>query len=276
MLWIELADIGSGALLRSSLASALGLPSNDPVTLETIVTPLTQQERILVLDSCEHVLDEVAALVETLRELVPSLTIIATSREPLRVASERIFRLPPLDVPSADIAPETFAQSSAAQLFLERAAGQIGDMETGAEDKRHIAEICQRLDGIPLAIELAAARPESVSLGELSASLGEGFRLLTHGRRATVPRHRTLRAALDWSYDALDREQQTALQHLSVLRGWFSFATASGLLGGLSHQVMHELVSKSLLVAERQVAQTRYRLLDMMRHYGRERAGFCA
>ncbi|WP_170317627.1 winged helix-turn-helix domain-containing protein [Paroceanicella profunda] len=271
VLWIDFAELSSGTLLRSSLATALGLPSNDPDNLETLVAALTGQDSILVLDSCEHVVDDVAALVEMLRERVPLLTIIATSREPLRVATERLFRLPPLDLPPPDIAPETVAPTSAMQLFAERAAAQVGDMDLSGERARLVAEICQRLDGIPLAIELAAARLESVSLGELSASLTEGFRLLTHGRRAAVPRHRTLRATLDWSYDALTAEQQRALQHLSVLRGWFSFATACGVLSDLSDDVLHELVSKSLLVADRQTARTRYRLLEMTRHYGAEK-----
>ena len=270
-LWIDLAVLASGTLLRSSLATALGLPSNDPDNLETIIATLAQQERILVLDSCEHVVEDAAALVEMLRERVRSLTIIATSREPLRVATECIFRLPPLEVPSGVFTAGIVAQTSAMQLFAERAVAQIGDFGADGQDAALIAEICQRLDGIPLAIELAAARLESISLGELSASLNEGFRLLTHGRRATVPRHRTLRATLDWSYDALTTDQQEALQHLSILRGWFSFTTACGVLGALSSDVVHDLVSKSLLVADRQGARTRYRLLEMMRHYGNEK-----
>lgn len=270
-LWVDLAEMESGAHLTATVASSLGLPAHDLEIEHIVADTLLERDQFVVLDSCEHVVDHAATLVEKLRERAPALTILATSREPLRVIDERIYRLAPLDVPSDEDATDRTRLSPAIQLFLDRAAGQLGEADVGAGDITRIAEICRRLDGLALAIELAAARLESISLDELAASLDQSFRLLSRGRRNAFPRHRTLRATLDWSYDVLPPSQQAALQRLSVLRGWFSSATADAVLDGLAHDVLHELVSKSLVVADTRTGATRYRLLDMTRLYAAEK-----
>ncbi len=271
MLWVDLAEMDSGAHLTATVASTLGLAAHDPKIEQTLAGTLMERDQLVVLDSCEHVVDHAATLVEKLRQHAPSLTILATSREPLRVNDERIYRLPPLDVPRDEDTPERSRQSPAIQLFLDRAAGQLGEQELDEHDISRVAEICRRLDGLALAIELAAARLESISLVELAASLDQSFRLLTRGRRNAFPRHRTLRATLDWSYDVLPDSQQTALQRLSVLRGWFSFGMADAVLAGAAEDTLHELVSKSLVVADKRTSTTRYRLLDMTRLYAAEK-----
>lgn len=271
LLWIDLAELESGAHLTATVASSLRLPSNDPDIESAIAERLLARDQLVVLDSCEHVVDEAASLVDTLRKRAPSLTILATSREPLRVIDERIYRLPPLDVPPVEDTMAEALHSPAIQLFFDRAADRIGDTELHADDIARVVEICRRLDGLALAIELAAARLESISLDELATSLEQSFRLLTHGRRTAFPRHRTLRATLDWSYDVLPAVQQTALQRLSVLRGWFSVSTADAVLDGAAEDAIHELVSKSLVVADKRAAATRYRLLDMTRLYAAEK-----
>ncbi len=271
MLWVDLAELESGEYLESTIASALGLPSHDQNVVRAIATTLVQQERLLVLDSCEHIVDQTAQLVEALRDSAPALVILATSREPLRVTGERVYRLPPLTVPLLEDELEKQRLTPAIQLFLDRAVGQFASFELGSEELLWVAEICRRLDGIALAIELAAARLESVSLHELATSLEQSFRLLTRGRRTAFPRHRTLRATLDWSYDILPPAEQIALQRLSVLRGWFSFGVADAVMCGSAAENLHELVSKSLVVADSRNLTTRYRLLDTTRFYAAEK-----
>jgi predicted ATPase len=174
-----------------------------------------------MLDNCEHLVDPAAALADTILERCPNAVILATSREALEVGGERVIRLRSLAVPQAGASLDQLVGSDAAQLFLDRAEAAGGDLVLGSADGPAIAEICRRLDGIPLAIELAAARVIALAPGEIAAHLDERFRLLTGGRRAAVERHHTLRAAIDWSYTLLGEPDQVVFNRLGVFPASF-------------------------------------------------------
>jgi predicted ATPase len=197
------------------------------VDLERGIPRFVGSRRVLVLlDNCEHLLDPAAVLAETILELCPNLAVLATSREPLEVGGERVIRLHSLSVPRAGASLEHLAQFDAARLFLDRAEATGAELTLEAADGPAIAEICRRLDGIPLAIELAAARVIALAPGEIAAHLDERFRLLTGGRRVAVERHHTLRAAIEWSYDLLSQREQLVFNHLGVFPASFDAAAA--------------------------------------------------
>ncbi|WP_245364309.1 ATP-binding protein [Sinorhizobium americanum] len=270
--WIDLSEVAQAGLIPTVIASALGILTRSEDIVLDIAEHLSSRNVILVLDSCEQGVDGVAPTVEAIMGMSSSARILATSREPLRAEGERVHRLPPLHVPSTISSASEALTSPAVQLFVERADACLGDYELTDEDAPYVVAICSQLDGIALAIELAAGRLEAISVHGLAASLSDCFRLLTRGRRTALPRHQTLRATLDWSYNILSASERTALQELSVFRGWFGGDAAVKVLSGeLPEDDLASLVSKSLVSADTQSAGTRYRLLDTTRIYAAEK-----
>ena len=226
-----------------------------------------------MLDNCEHVIDEAATLVETLAAGCPEVAILATSREPLRVPGEHVYRVPSLSTPTADGDVNTLLGSEAVRLFLERSAEQRSGFALDAENAAVVGELCRRLDGIPLAIELAAARLRSMSLEDLHRRLDRRLRMLTSGSRTALPRQQTLEALIDWSYDLFNPPEQDLLARLSVFAGTFDLDAAEAVAAwgrGASMDVLDgltALVDKSLVETDCSTA-FRYRLLESVRQYG--------
>ncbi|MEE3623538.1 winged helix-turn-helix domain-containing protein [Nitrospirillum sp. BR 11752] len=273
--FVDLAPVSDAAWVEGTLATALGLPASGVDSFAAVAATLGASPSLLLLDNCEHLVDAVAELAERLLLAVPGLLILATSREPLRAAGEWVHRLPALPIPDdqAQGAASVLAYPAAA-LFFERARAVRSDFSVDDGNAQDLAEICRRLDGIPLAIELAAARVDLMDLPELASRLHDRLNLLTRGRRTALPRHRTLRAALDWSYELLAPEEKELLISLSVFRAGFDAADACGLTGGREMAVLDglaDLVAKSLVVSSREGGATRYRLLDTTRYYGHGR-----
>jgi len=252
-------------------------------TLELDVgTPLdgwAQRHALLVLDNCEHLLERCRTLVQSLLIAAPRLSILVTSREPLRAAGETLVRLPPLAVPP-DCELQSVAQVmgySAVQLFVSRARNRQQGFVLREQDLMAVGEICRRLDGLPLAIELAAAQIDALALVGLQARLDNCFQLLTQGRRTAVPRHQTLKAALDWSYERLSPLEQTVLQRLAVFKMAFTLDAAIGvmscavLLQGRVREAVERLALKSLLSLEQGSGVSRYRFLNTTRTYALEK-----
>jgi predicted ATPase/DNA-binding winged helix-turn-helix (wHTH) protein len=277
--WLaELGSLARGDLAPSAIASALHLDiAGRAEPLDGLIWALQSRGILLILDNCEHLIAPVAGIVEALIRGCPDLVILATSREPLRVEGEAQYRLEPLTVPSGDALDQTEAlRYSAVQLFVTRVKAALPGFDLDEDSLRRTVAICRRLDGIPLAIELAAGSTAALGLSEVAARLDDRFAVLTHGRR-TLERHRTLRAALDWSYDLLDPLDQAVFRRLSVFSGAFGLeaavrvasseqVTSSQVLGSIAN-----LVAKSLVSAEMDSAETRYRLLETMRAYAVEK-----
>jgi predicted ATPase len=275
----ELAAAIDRESMLQVIAAALGYVPGPGVDLAGGIARFLGSRHLLVLlDNCEHLLDLAAALAGTLLERCPNLAILATSREALEVPGERVIRLPSLPVPQPGTALDDLAGIDAARLFLDRAEAAGANLSFGVEDGAAIAEICRRLDGIPLAIELAAARVIALAPGEIAAHLDERFRILTGGRRAAVERHHTLRAAIDWSYSLLGERDQTVFKHLGVFPASFDALAAQAVAaaGAIERwdalDALTSLVAKSMLNADRSTAKsTRYQMLESLRHYARER-----
>lgn len=277
--WLtELAAIRDPAQVASSVAQALGVQerSGQP-PLGSLRAQLKKRQVLFILDNCEHLLEASARFVDAILAAAKEATIIATSREPLRVAGEQIYALRPLSLPDSGAKPEAIRLSEAVQLFIERVRRQLAGFELTADRTPAVAEICVHLDGIPLALELAAARTRSLSVEQINARLGDRFRLLTGGSRTALPRQQTLRATLDWSYDLLAEDERIIWRRLSVFPGSFTVEAASALAGDEridEHtviDVVSQLVSRSLVLAETGAAQTRYRLLETVRAYALEK-----
>ena len=281
-LLVELGAVNDPALVPQTVANAVGVREEPgrPV-VEGLLDALRPRDCLLVLDGCEHLLDPVAALVERLLAETPDVRVLVTSREMLDIPGETVFRVPTLSVPEAGQPVQALADLSGfdgVRLFVERAhAVDAGFCPTDA-DAAAIAELCRRLDGLPLALELAAARTDVLTLRQLAARLDDRFELLTGGWRTAPPRQRTLRATIAWSYDLLDDGERLLFDRLSVFAGSFTFegAEAVGAGGAIAPPaVLHlltSLVRKSLVVRVHSNAATaRYRLLDTLRDYARER-----
>lgn len=262
---IALATIGDSSSIPVAIASALGVQAmpNHPL-LQTLVAFLRDKPVLLLLDNCEHVVLQAAVVAETLLTGCPQLAILATSREPLAAAGERAYRLPSLEA------------EDAIRLFVDRARAADHRFSLDGESLTAVAEICRRLDGIPLAIELAASRVCTLSVDALVARLDDRFRILTGGHRTALPRHQTMRAAIDWSYAILAEPEQRLLERLSVFRGAFTLAAASAICVADAVAevdmlaIVTSLVQKSLLSANVDGSEARYRLLESFREYARE------
>jgi predicted ATPase len=278
--WLcELAAAADDESMLQVVAANLCYTPAPGIALDRGIPEFLGSRRLLViLDNCEHLLDPAAGFAETVLARSPNLAILATSREALEMQGERVIRVRSLPVPQSGATLDDLASSDAARLFLDRADAAGADLALGAADGPAIAEICRRLDGIPLAIELAAARVVALGPGEIAAHLDERFRLLTGGRRAAVERHHTLRATIDWSYALLSERDQTVFNHVGVFPASFdtSAAQAVAAAGGVEPwdvlDALTSLVAKSMLNADRSGAGlTRYQMLESLRHYARER-----
>jgi predicted ATPase/DNA-binding winged helix-turn-helix (wHTH) protein len=268
---VELAPLLDAGLVRSAAVAALGLTANGPdLTAETIARVLADDRLILVLDNCEHVIDGAARLAETVVRLCPQVRVLATSREALRIDGEFVYRVPPLDVPPAEPAtPGDVLSHSAVQLFLARMRAHDADFVEDAENLSAIAAICRHLDGIPLAIEFAAARAAVLGIEAVAAGTEDRFALLTSGRRTALPRQQTLRATFDWSYDLLSEEERRLLRRLAIFPGGFTFEAAAAVASpddaAATADAIAGLVGKSLLGREESGGQ--WRLLATTRAY---------
>jgi predicted ATPase/DNA-binding winged helix-turn-helix (wHTH) protein len=273
--FVDLAPLSDPNLVPSALASVLGVPILSDNPIPGLIAYLRDKQMLLVFDCCEHVVEVAATLVSELLKGAKGVHILATSREPLRAEGEYVHRLSPLDYPSTS-ARLTAAEAlafPAVQLFVERAAASLDEFELTDENAPLVAEICRRLDGIALAVELAASRVDAFSLRELAARLNDRFRLLTRGRRTALARHQTLGATLDWSYEFLPESERLVLRRLAVLAGNFQLEAACAIAADAKIDqtevvdCVANLVAKSLVVADVGGPIVRYRLLDTMRAY---------
>jgi predicted ATPase/DNA-binding XRE family transcriptional regulator len=275
---VELADVTEEDQVEATIAGALRIPPQParPV-LDTLAEALAPQQMLIVLDNCEHLIGRCAKSADTLLRRCPKLTLIATSREQFGIAGETVYRVPPLSLPEAGDDSEAAARSSdAVGLLADRARWQSVSLVIDARTSPLLASMCRQLDGMPLAIELAAARLRSMSLSELSDRLDQRFRLLTGGSRG-LARHRTLQAAISWSYSLLTDAEQIVLGRLSVFAGGFDLEAAEAVCGLGTIEplevagLLGSLVDKSLVVAERADDAVRYRLLETIRMFAADR-----
>jgi predicted ATPase len=265
---IELAPVGDPAAVPEATAAILGITPQQGMSLvDSIATAMEGRSRLLVLDNCEHVLDAAADLIETIIEHSSTVRVLATSREGIGVADEQLWPVPALDV-------TTGIDSEAATLYAERAQHVSPEITLSADDSAGaVVEICRRLDGIPLAIELAASRMQSMTVTEVRDRLGDRFRLLVGSRRG-LERHQTLRHAVQWSYDLLDDAEKVLLNCCSVFAGGFDLASVYVVTGAddefATLDLLDALVRKSLLVADRSTERTRFSMLETIRQFAEE------
>jgi predicted ATPase/DNA-binding XRE family transcriptional regulator len=271
----ELAPLADPALVAGSIASALGIAEqSDRPVLDTLVLALKARRLLLILDNCEHVVEEAARVAETLLRACPDVRLLATSREPLRIGGERVYRLPPLAFPPkrAALGADEALRYGAVSLFAERAVAADATFRLNDESATAVAEICRRLDGIALAIELAAARVNVLEPRRLAKLLDERFRVLSLGSRTALPRQQTMWALIDWSYDLLAEPEQELFRRLSVFAGGWTLEAAIDVCGcDDTETLLWALVDKSLVVAEPSGDEERYRFLESTHEYARRR-----
>ncbi|HUC57570.1 MAG TPA: tetratricopeptide repeat protein [Streptosporangiaceae bacterium] len=281
---VELADLHQAELVPSRIAAAIGV-TEEPgrPLLATLAGALRSRQLLLCLDTCEHLIDACAQAAQRLLAASPGLRIVATSREPLRVAAETVWQVPPLSLPELPLPPVAAGQSDAVTLFGERAAAAKPGFRVSPANFGAVADICRALDGLPLAIELAAAWVRALTVEQIAARLGNRFRLLNSADRNAPARHRTLRAAIDWSYDLLGPEEKILLRRLSVFAGWLLEMAEDVCADGdttdgdvideaMILDLLTALADKSLVIAEPEgEGKTRYRMLDTVRGYAAER-----
>ncbi len=274
---VQLAPVADPALVINEVAQLWELRPGDGVTLLQVVNAyLASRSLLLVMDNCEHVLETAATLVSEILAASPGVSILATSRESLGVPGEAVYRVPSLALPSDDTVA---ADSDAVQLFVDRAEMVRPGFDSSNADMGAIVRICRRLDGIPLGIELAAARLRTLSERELADRLDNSFRILTGGSKTALSRQRTLQTAIDWSYDLLDVDEAALFRRLAVFSGGFDLAAAES-VGGTGRvepddvlELLDHLVDKSLVTAAHGEAGSRFRLLEPIRQYGQEKLG---
>ena len=277
---VELASLSDPTLVPQAVASVLRVreQAGRPLT-ETLSNHLESKKMLLVLDNCEHLIEECANLAEALLRTCPGLRVLATSREALSITGETNWPVSPLSLPDAhDLPPiEELTRYEATRLFVERSVAVLPAFGLTSRNALAVAQVCQKLDGIPLAIELAAARVRVLTAEQIAERLDDCFWLLRGGSRTALPRHRTLRATIDWSHELLSEEERALFRRLSVFAGGSTLEAAEAACGGedlekdeilepLSH-----LVDKSLVVMEERGGEARYRLLETVRQYGREK-----
>jgi predicted ATPase/DNA-binding CsgD family transcriptional regulator len=284
----ELASISDGALVAQTVASCMNVQEHHRrILIDALAGYLSSRQVLLVIDNCEHLIQACAQFTDTILKKCPNLHILATSREMLGIEGESVWSVPPLTLPdqvplkNPEIAPKTliaYQQSEAIQLFVDRAALLTRDFSLNGENAAWISEICSRLDGMPLAIELAAARSQTLSVQQLAQRLDDRFHLLVGGSRTAPTRQQTLQAALDWSYGLLSEKEQLVLMRLSVFAGNISLEAAEEVCAGDKVEALEvlnllaRLMSKSLLTAiQLEHAERRYRLLETIRGYALEK-----
>ena len=277
--WLcELAPVTDPGAVWETLAACLRVQPLPGRTLdESVLDYLAAKRLLLVLDNCEHLLDAAARLVDAIEHRCPQVSLLATSREGLGLAGERMVAVPSLGIPAGDADGDELRQADAVRLFVDRASAAKNDFTLTDRNAGAVGVLCRRLDGIPLAIELAAARVRSLSPDDLVSRLDQRFKLLTHGSRAALERHQTLRNTIDWSYDLLTPTERQALQQLSVFAGGCDLAAAEAVLpddaldATAVVDVLGQLVDKSLVVVDDTDGGVRYRLLETIRQYAQER-----
>jgi predicted ATPase/class 3 adenylate cyclase/DNA-binding CsgD family transcriptional regulator len=276
VVWVELARVSDGAQVAAAVVAACGLTETPGATaLQVLSNRLANSDLLIVLDNCEHLLAACAELGDVLLRAGPEVRMLATAREPLGVAGETMWRIPSLSVPAEDEhSLERIAAADAVQLFVERARASRPDFALDAANAPFVAGICRRLDGIPLALELAAARVRALSVDRLATGLDDRFRLLTGGARTAVARQRTLLASVEWSYDLLSDDEQALFRRLAAFAAPFSLDAAEAVAAGDDldrlevFDLLARLVDKSLVLH----GGHRYRMLETLRHFGLERA----
>jgi predicted ATPase/class 3 adenylate cyclase len=277
---IDFVAVPEGSLILQAIASALGVreePSRPIV--QTLTDYLRSKKLLLLFDNCEHLIVACAQVAETLLQACPELCILTTSREALGIGGENQYHVPTLTVPEihAALSLETLKQSEAVRVFLDRAAMVRPAFKLTKANALAIAQICRKLDGIPLAIELAAARVKGLNVEQISERLDDRFNLLSTGNRTALPRHQTLRATIDWSYNLLSEKERVLLSRLSVFKGGWTAESATEvcLIVQLEEpdvlNLILNLADKSLVIAEEQEGKTRYRLLETIREYALEK-----
>jgi predicted ATPase/DNA-binding CsgD family transcriptional regulator len=277
---VELADTHDPTLVTQRVATALGVREEpDRPLAETLTEALRPRLLLLILDTCEHIVDACAALVHQLLAGCPGLRVIATSREPLRVRGETVWRVPPLALPAAaaELSAGELARHEAIRLFADRAAAVRPGFVLDADNSGAVLRLCRTLDGMPLAIELAAARVGALSVEQIAARLGDRFQLLAAGDRTAPPRQQTLRATVDWSYELLTEPEQVLLRRLAVFSGWDLEMAEQVCVGDVIRpdqvlDVLAALIDKSLVTLDAEMSGTaHYRLLDTIREYATDR-----
>ncbi|MGU7842913.1 ATP-binding protein [Burkholderia sp. AW33-5] len=277
VLFVALASAATRDDVLLAIAAELGLETDRVPGIDRIVEACATSPALIVLDNAEHVVDLVADLVDTLTSRAPSLRVLATSREPLHISVEAVFRVSPLAVPDGDVPLGEIVRHSAVELFLARIRAAAPDCAVDAASIRLIGDICRRLDGLPLAIELAAARVATLGLEVVAARLDDRLNLLTGGLRSALPRHQTLRATFDWSYVLLDAAARALFRRMACFIGPFTFDAARevamdpGMSAAEAIAVLGEMVAKSLVTVEFHGAQARYRLTESTRAYALEK-----
>jgi len=274
---VEFGSVADPTLVPRTVASTIGVSEEPLRTLsETLVSYLTTKRMLLMLDNAEHLRDAIASLVEGILQQCPGVQALITSREPLGVSGETTYRVPSLSMPdpTKQYARESLSQFESVRLFVDRAVLALPTFELSPQNSTAVAQLCHRLDGIPLAIELAAARVRALQVERIAERLDDRFRLLTGGSRAALPRQQTLRAMIDWSYDLLSETERTMLRRLSVFSGGWTVDSAKVVCVGYPvetlevRDVIQSLVDKSLAVHD--PATGRFRLSETVRAYGRD------
>jgi predicted ATPase/class 3 adenylate cyclase/DNA-binding CsgD family transcriptional regulator len=280
--WVELAPLSDPVLIESALATTVGVrPLPDQTPLEAAVFRLAAHRALVLLDNCEHVLEPCGRLVDALLRGCPDVTLIAASREPLGVGGETTWRVPSLSLPLSPVPGEAheLGHSDAARLFVERALKVRPNFAVTDDSAPCVARICRDLDGIPLAIELAAARVRVLSVERIAAGLADRFQLLTGGARGALPRLQTLRGSVDWSHALLDEPERTLLRRLGVYQGGFTLDACEVVCADddLDRRaildLLTSLVDKSLVLVEERGSLSRYALLETVRQYALDRLG---
>jgi predicted ATPase/class 3 adenylate cyclase len=272
--FVELAPVADARLVAQTAATVLGIRDDAGQSPHEAIMKFVRDRRLLiVLDNCEHMTQACAELARGMLEAGPAVTILATSRERLGIGGEQTYPLAPFAVPPKEaLAPDALAQFPSVRLLSERAASARPDFAITADNAHAVAAICQQLDGIPLALELAAARVRSMSVQRIAERLSDRFKLLSTGDRTSLPRQQTLRALIDWSYDLLSTEEQTLFRRLAVFAGGFTLEAAEQVAEGGAiarddvQDLVSELVEKSLVVLDAE--HDRYRMLETVRQYG--------
>jgi predicted ATPase/DNA-binding CsgD family transcriptional regulator len=276
--FVELAEVRDGALVSNAVAAGLDLrdqAATDPLAL--LLAYLQDKQLLLVLDNCEHLLGRAAELVDEVIKGSRGVRVLATSREPLSVAGEYLVPVPPLELPPlhTDEAAADLRHNESVMLFSERASAASGKFEITGANQAAVADLCRRLDGLPLAIELAAVRTRVLTVEQILDRLSDRFTLLAGGNQAALPRHRTLRITIDWSHDLLDAAERALLRRLCVFAGRFTLedvegvCSSEGVAAARTLDLMSSLVDKSLVIKEEAREVAAYRLHETMREYAR-------
>ena len=277
---VELASVTDPHTVSGIIADTIGSNATSrDAALDSLTAQLEAKTVLLILDNCEHLVAEVARIAETLVHRCPHLSVLATSREPLGVPGENVVRVPSLGAPEpdAELSVEQALEYAAVRLFIERASAVVEGFALNAANARAVGAVCRRLDGIPMAIELAAPRLKVLSVDQLLHGLDDRFRLLTGGSRSALPRHQTLHALIDWSYDLLGDAEKTLLRRLSVFSGGASFTSVKAVAADRDTSdhalldALSSLIDKSLVVAEVGGSEARYRLMETTRDYALEK-----